>query len=132
MDRLREAAERFTGSELGARAAYTVAHSVGNDFYRRQDDRLVKSHEADPADALALTDAAAAYYHEAGSRDQNLAYHRLVRLRADLHARADAVPAARDELESLHDDLSERGVNQPVLDDIRAFRASLSHDLVHG
>jgi hypothetical protein len=114
MDRLREAAERFATSEIGAKAAYTVAHSVGNDFYRRRDHQLVRSHEADTADALALTDPAVTYYRE-GNRNQNLAYHRLIRLRAQLHAKADAVSAARAELESLHSDLSERGVNQPVL-----------------
>ncbi|WP_222273053.1 hypothetical protein [Modestobacter marinus] len=126
MDRLREAAGQFAGSELGAKAAYAVAHSVGNDFYRRQDDQLVRSHQADPAEALALTDAAVAYYREEGNRQQNLAYHQLGRLRAELHAQADAVRAARDELELLRTDLAERGVKKPVLDDIGAFRASLS------
>lgn len=125
MDRLREAAERFNDREVGARAAYTVAQSIGNDFYRQHDAVLVKSHEADPAEALALTDTALGFYREQGGKEQNLEYNRLVQLRAELHAEAGAVPAAREELESLSSDLSDRGVNKPVLDSIRALTASL-------
>jgi hypothetical protein len=120
MDRMREAAERFADSEVGAKAGYAVAHSVGNDFYRQQNAELVKSHEANPGEALTLTNAALTFYREQGGKEQNLAYHQLVRLRAGLHVAANAPQAARDEMDALHHDLAGRGVNEPVLDGIRA------------
>src|SRR4029079_14169963 len=48
LDTLRDAADRFTKTELGTAAAQVLAAGVGEDFYRREDDKLVRSHEADP------------------------------------------------------------------------------------
>ncbi|ACQ80993.1 conserved hypothetical protein [Beutenbergia cavernae DSM 12333] len=120
---LTEAAERFAGSGAGVAAAETVARSIGRDFFRREidadSDRMVKGHSADPGAALAIT--APALETLSGSKDPaaNLAEHRLVNLRREMHdARGDGAAAAK-ELTALADDLAGRGVNAVVLEEVR-------------
>jgi len=119
LDALTEAAERFGGEPLGVKAATAVAQSVGDDFYRRKEDKMVKHHSADPERALALTDAGLASYQKGGGPANNLAYRKLVELRRDLHVKADNTAAAKSEVETLAKDLGSRGVNPTVLAQVK-------------
>ena len=119
LDTLVEAAERFSGEPLGVKAATAVAQSVGDDFFRRKDDKMVKHHSADPERALALTDAGLAKYQQEGAASSNLAYRNLVELRTELHVKADNPAAAKSEVETLAKDLGSRGVNPTVLAQVK-------------
>lgn len=125
MSALREAAERFQNEDLGVKAGLVVARSVGDDFFRRQGDRVVKTHTADPAEAIAITQPALDYYRETTSSASNLAYNEVGRFRATMLAAQGSADLARQELGDLREDLAARGVNQPVLDDIRALAETL-------
>ena len=119
LDALTEAAERFGGEPLGVKAATAVAQSVGDDFYRRRDEKMVKHHSADPQRALELTDAGLASYQQAGGAASNLAYRGLVELRTELHAKADDSAAAKTEVETLVKDLGTRGANAAVVAQVK-------------
>ena len=121
---LQEAAERFAGDELGAKAAAVVADSVGKDFYRRDvagdADKMVKHHAADPAAALEATEPTVQRYHETADQSLNITYNDLVTKRAELHVRKGDPELARQELLALADDLDGRAVNPNVTSDVRA------------
>ncbi|MGO4146701.1 hypothetical protein AB4Y77_16605 [Paenarthrobacter sp. YAF11_1] len=119
LNALTEAAERFGGEPLGVKAATAVAQSVGDDFYRRKDEKMVKHHSADPQRALALTDAGLASYQQSAGAASNLAYRGLVELRTELHAKADNSAAAKSEVETLAKDLGTRGANSAVLAQVK-------------
>ncbi|MFJ4208492.1 hypothetical protein ACIPY2_08540 [Paenarthrobacter sp. NPDC089675] len=119
LDTLTEAAERFSGEPLGVKAATAVAQSVGDDFYRRKDDKMVKHHSADPERALAITDAGLAAYQQEGVPGSNLAYRKLVELRTELHVKADDAAAAKSEVETLAKDLGTRGANPAVVAQVK-------------
>lgn len=119
LDTLTEAAERFSGEPLGVKAATAVAQSVGDDFYRRKDDKMVKHHSADPERALAVTDAGLARYQQEGVPGSNLAYRKLVELRTELHVKVDDAAAAKSEVETLAKDLGTRGANPAVVAQVK-------------
>jgi hypothetical protein len=122
LDTLRAAVDRFADNEVGVKAAGFVARSVGNAFYRRDDgDVLVKHHDADPQEALAVTDQALAAYQQSGAKTDNLAYAQLVDLRAKLHVDAGDPGAAAGEVNALADDLASRGANDNVVAGVRAL-----------
>ncbi len=118
-DVLREAAERLTG-DVATAAATVVAAGVGDDFYRRQGDEVVKAHEADPEAALALTDAALKDHRSRSDKAGNLAYRALVEQRAEFHVAAGRRSDAKRELTSLGTALAKRGANPDVVADVKA------------
>jgi hypothetical protein len=85
----------------------------------------VRSHEADPQAALALTEAALQAHKAEGDKTTNLAYRTLVEQRAGLHTAAGRPGQARKELSSLATALSRRGANPNVVADIKAEADSL-------
>ncbi len=124
LDVLREAADRFSGSEVGSVAAQVVAAGVGDDFFRRKGDEVVKSHDADPEAALALTEPALKAHKAKGDKTTNLAFRALVEQRADLHATAGRPSEAKRELTSLATTLARRGANDNVVAEVRAEAAA--------
>lgn len=120
LDTLRDAADRFSGTEVGRSAAQVLAAGIGDDFYRRQGDAVVRYHEADPEAALALTEPAFRAHRAAGDRSTNLAFRALVEQRAGLHVAAGRPAQARKELGTLATALGRRGANPNVVADIRA------------
>lgn len=120
LDTLRETTERFAATELASAAAQVLAAGVGEDFYRREDDQIVRSHEADPDAALALTQPALRAHRSDGDKTTNLAYRALVEQRAELHVAAGRPAEARKELNSLATALSRRGVNASVVAEVKA------------
>lgn len=127
MDQLHEAVERFRDTPVAFAAARTLAKSIGRDFYRRADNKpvLVRTHQADPGTAVALTAPALAFYEQTPLKAFNLPYHRLVRERALLLTQEGAVDLARKELLALRKNLEGRDVHPPVLADIKAFAERL-------
>jgi hypothetical protein len=133
MNTLQEVAERFTDSLLGAKAASVVAESVARPFFRIQDEggqrALRQTHQPQPEEALAITEPVLSVYRSAEGQEAsalNLSYHRLVRNRSKLLAQVNQEQRAREELASLREDLDNRGVNQPVLEEIQAYEQSLT------
>lgn len=120
LDTLRETTERFATTELAAAAAQVLAAGVGEDFYRREDDQIVRSHEADPEAALALTESALRGLRSEGDKTTNLAYRALVEQRVELHVAAGRPAQARKELGTLATALSRRGANANVVAEVKA------------
>lgn len=120
LDTLRETTDRLAATEVAVAAAQVLAAGVGEDFYRREGDEIVRSHEADPAAALALTDPALTAHKAQGDKTTNLAYRALVEQRAALHVAAGRPAEARKELGALATALSRRGANPDVVADVKA------------
>ena len=120
LDTLREAADRFSGAEVGSAAAQVVAASVGDDFFRRKGDEVVKSHDADPEAALAMTEPAFKAHKAKGDKTTNLAFRALVEERALLHSMAGRPSEAKKELTSLATTLARRGANDNVVAEVKA------------
>ena len=125
MDLLEDIADRYNDTLLGAKAAATVARSVARPFFRLQDSVMVKTHDAEPERALALTEPALEVYKSEEANALNIGYHRLVRGRAESLEALDENEKAKAELATLHDDLRARGVNETVLAEIKAHEENL-------
>jgi len=117
---LRTLAERFPDRITGAKAAITVARSEADSFYRLDEtkEKLSKAKDADPEAALAHSDTALELFRTTRSPALNLEYHALARDRSAWHERLGDAASARSEMESMRDDLADRGVNDTVLRDI--------------
>jgi sulfur transfer complex TusBCD TusB component (DsrH family) len=94
-------------------------------FFHLQDGVMVKTHDAEPDRALALTEPALEVYKREEAKALNIEYHRLVRSRAESLEALDENERAKAELATLHDDLEARGVNETVLADIKAYQENL-------
>lgn len=125
MEVLEELTEEFDESLVGGKAAGTVANSLKDPFFSVRDGTVTKLHDAMPEEALEYTETAKDLYQQRDDPTLNIQYHGLVRTRAELLQQMDESEQAREEVERLRDDLEERGVNQPVLEDITAFSESL-------
>jgi hypothetical protein len=128
MDQLEDLAQRYPASPVGARAAIVVANSIAKPFFRIDDPVtpvLTQVHEADPGRALAMTSPALEQFKETDDPALNLAYHQLVRSRVGYLLDQGQAKDAKRELTSLQGDLEKRGVNESVLNDIKADAAQL-------
>jgi hypothetical protein len=128
MEHLEELAERYAESLVGAKAALVVASSVARPFFRIEDPNkpvLTRVHAPDPERALTLTQSALGVYKRIDSPAQNIAYHQLARSRAEFFTAQGQEQRARQELTALRNDLQPRGVNESVLNAIKAHAESL-------
>jgi len=132
MDTLREVTDRYKGSLLGAKVATVLAESQARPFFRieeKDDERvLVQSHKPELEEALKLTEEPLSVYKQTEGREAralNLAYHRLVKNRAAYLIAADQKSEAKKEVAELRNDLSKRGVNKSVLNEIKDFEEKL-------
>ena len=91
----------------------------------REDDKVVRSHEADPEAALELTEPALKAHKAEGDKTTNLAYRSLVEQRVELHVSAGRPAEARKELGSLATALQRRGANPNVVADVKAEAAAV-------
>jgi hypothetical protein len=124
MNVLQSVAEQFKDSAVGAKAATTLANSVGRSFYRvlekARKPALVQTHKADPQRALKLTAPALAFYKRQKAKAFNLPHHELAQSRAELLVQTGDKDAAKQELATLRKDLKAREVNAAVLEAIEA------------
>ncbi|WP_205525606.1 hypothetical protein [Pyxidicoccus trucidator] len=125
MDTLEDVADRYKDSPLGAQAALTVANSRARPFHRREDSRIVRTHEAEPEVALDLSGRALDVYRRQRSPAFNLTQHRVAEQRAKLLAGMERKDEAKQELTTLEGDLRDKGVNDVVLRSIREKRERL-------
>jgi hypothetical protein len=127
MATLQDMADRFKTSPVGAHISLALAQNLARPFYRVDyaEEKLVESRAAEPKQALDLTDQALQQEQRDAATFSNLCYHELRRTRADLLAAIDEKEEAQKELTSLVRVLKRRGVNQPVLDEIKAHAESL-------
>jgi len=122
---LEDVAERYTNTLAGAAAATAVASSLEEPFFSVRDGTLTKTADADIERALMLTEPAHELYRDRKEKSLNLPYHALVRSRARMLESIGEDEDAREEVATLREDLSNRDVNQPVLDGIEAFEESI-------
>jgi hypothetical protein len=131
---LTDMSEKYRESMLGATLATTVANSFTKPFYsvgaRGKDDgrkslKLTRSHEADPETALRMTSSAVDMVRRRKEKALNLSYRQIVGQRVECLLSLERKDEAKDELEQLHDDLSQTGANAPVLSQIRTLAAQL-------
>ncbi len=125
METLRALAERYEQSPVGAHVSLVLGQSLAQPFFRLSEGKLVKVRDAEPQAALQWAARALQQQQRDSSTFTNITYHQLRRTRADLLAEMGEPAEARKELRALVRDLAQRGVNQPVLDEIRAHAKSL-------
>ncbi len=125
METLRALAERYEQSPVGAHVSLVLGQSLAQPFFRLSEGKLVKVRDAEPQAALQWAARALQQQQRDSSTFTNITYHQLRRARADLLAEMGEPAEARKELRALVRDLAQRGVNQPVLDEIRAYARSL-------
>lgn len=125
MDTLETMAERYQKTPAGAHLSLLLAQNLARPFFRIEQDKLVEARAADPKEALTLTARALEQQERDASTFPNIDYHQLRRTRADLMVAADNKAEAKKELHTLVKDLKKRDVNQPVLDEIKAYANSL-------
>ena len=125
MEVLEELADRYSETEVGAKTAEVVAQGVGRPFFRIEDNQLTETHAGDPQRAVDLTTPAREFFRRDQRRELNLDYHRLARQRSEYLTTMGETEQAKEELSELREDLAARDVNEPVLEEIRAYEESL-------
>jgi hypothetical protein len=125
MEVLQTVAQRYEQSAVGAHVSLVLGQSLAEPFFRLVDGKVVKAREADPQTALEWATRALEQQQRDSSTFTNITYHQLRRTRAGLLADMGEPAEARKELRTLVRELAQRGVNQPVLDEIRAYAKSL-------
>ncbi|GAB4513174.1 MAG: hypothetical protein Kow0047_24750 [Anaerolineae bacterium] len=125
MELLQTIAEERANTLLGARVARMIAPSIAQPFFRIQEQKIVKVHEPDPQQALALTDRALKTYRQEKSKALNIEYHELVQSRVAMMVQIGGTAQAKREVRALRRDLTARGVNPPVLEQIKRVEESL-------
>ena len=106
-----------------AHIALDLAENRALPFRSLEEHKLVTREENLPK-ALALTEPAFKLDDQDQSPFPNLTTHRLGRFRARLKREMNDQEGAIEELNKLVEKLKQRGVNAPVLDEIRAFTRS--------
>jgi len=127
MNTLQEIVERFPESRLAAQTKLTLAKNLQRDFYRIEDKKkeLTLYRGADPDSVISLTDDTLERHQTDEETLTNLAYHEVRRLRADTLAATGDISKAKRELSQTIKYLKEKGVNQPVLQEIQNYAESL-------
>lgn len=128
---LQSLADRYKNSLLGANTAIALAQGVSRPFFRvadPQSQRMVMTAQADPKEALKLTDMPLKLLQQSSDKLLNLAYARVVRRRAEYHEAAGTPGEAKNELSKLQGDLAERGANPSVIKGYAALEDSIGTD----
>jgi hypothetical protein len=122
VDVLKDLADRYKNSLLGANTAIALAQGVSSPFFRvagpengTGPQKMVMAAQADPKEALKLTDMPLKLLRERDDKLLNLAYARVVRRRAEYHKAAGTPGKAKSELSELQKHLAARGANPPVI-----------------
>lgn len=122
---LESVSNEYQGTIVSAKVAVALAESEARPFFRIQDRTLKQIHSPDYKKALKLTEPAVQVFKEQKQKVLNLAYHQLVRHRADAMLKIGEKKTAKDELSDLRKDLASRGVNETVLNSIKSYEESL-------
>jgi hypothetical protein len=125
MNTLEEVSNKFEKSPLGAQVSMVLAKNLSDPFFRVKKDKMVKERDANPADALKFTEKSLNVQKAEASAFQNIDYHELRKIRTDLLVKMGKTEEAKKEVKELVSELKKRGVNQPVLDDIKSYTKGL-------
>jgi hypothetical protein len=131
---LQDLADRYKDSLLGANTAIALAQGVSRPFFRVDTpgaggpQRIVMTAQADPNQALKLTETPLRLLRERDDKLLNLAYARVVRRRVEYHEAAGTPGKAKSELSELQRDLSTRGANPPVIKAYADLESSIGSD----
>lgn len=126
MDLLENLVDRYKDTFLGAKVATALIKSVARPFFQIDKKQvLTKTYAGDPEKALSFSAAAQGVFHKEKVKALNLVYHKLVRDRADCLAELGQPEKAKKEVATLRKNLAARGVNEPVLNDIKVYEDSL-------
>jgi hypothetical protein len=126
MATLEELAERYRENTVGAQMSLVLARNQACPFRRVDEENVrVKIRDADPESALAFTTQALAQQERDDQTLSNIAYNQTCRTKAKLMAGMGQKAEAKKELDALVEYLKKRGVNQPVLDEIKAYASGL-------
>lgn len=128
MDLLTCLAETSPDTMLGAKVGSRIAPSIGRPFFRIIGNTLTMTHDAEPRKALQMTEPAVELYRSLKGTEAkltNISYNKLIRGRANFLTRLGQKTKAKEEVSVLKDDLSERGVNEVVLNEIDALEKTL-------
>jgi hypothetical protein len=127
---LEDLSDRAKDTMLGVKAAWTVARSLSRPYFRLEGSNepraaLKKAYSAEPEKALELTANAIKLLRKTKARALNLTYGALIRDRAHCLAAMGKKAEAKKEVATMRQDLEERGVHPPVLQEFRAFEKAL-------
>ncbi len=125
METLELIADRFKNSNVGAQMALILARNQAQPFRPIKEEKRVVAREANPEKALDYTAAALAQQRKDNTALSNITYHHARRTRAELMADMGEKDEAKKELNSLVRYLKQHGVNEPVLEEIKAYAKSL-------
>lgn len=128
MDFLTCLAETSPDTMLGAKVGSRIAPSIGRPFFRIIGNTLTMTHNAEPKKALQMTEPAVELYRSLKGTEAkltNISYNKLIRGRANFLTRLGQKTKAKEEVSVLKDDLSKRGVNEVVLNEIDALEKTL-------
>ena len=126
MDYLRTMAEKFQESPVGAHLSLILAQNLAHPFHRITDGKRFIYRQANPEEALVLTNRAAKQHEQDETTFQNITYHHLARTKATLLATLGRKREAVQELKELIEYLGGRGVKRDILDEINAYAKKLT------
>jgi len=112
-------------SLLKTQLSTVLATAVSEPFHRVQKGKVTKVSEADPEEALKLTEPAVVTLRKEKSKDLNLAYRDLVEQRVENFIVLGNTTEAKKELTTLQKDLKAQGANLNILDEIKAAHDAL-------
>ena len=126
MDAIRSVIEELPAGGAKAQIASTVAPTFTAQRFRvNKKGKVVRSRAAEPETALQLMDTALEQQASDPTTFTNLGEHHLQRERATVMAATGKKTQAKRDLGKLATALSRRGVNQPVIDDLKEFTKQL-------
>lgn len=112
-------------SMLKTQLSTVLATAVSEPFHRIQKGKVTRVSEADPEEALKLTEPALVTLRKEKSKDLNLAYRGLVEQRVENFVALGNTAEAKKELTTLQKDLKTQGANPNILDEIRTAHDAL-------
>lgn len=126
MNVLESVAERLRDRRAGARVASIVAGSIAQPFFSLVRNKLKKTHEPKPQEALEIADNARELLEQSKDPSVNLMHRRLAEQRSACWIQMGEPQRADQELDVMRGTLKGRGVNPSVLAEIAPAHATES------
>jgi len=116
----------YQESILGVKAAEIISASESRSFHRLDDkNKLNLVHKPNFEKALSITKPALEIYRKSKEKANNIAQHKLVRQRCSFMLQLGKKNDAVNELKELEKDLTQRGVNKSVIQEIETYQESI-------
>jgi hypothetical protein len=121
LDTLEEMTDQFRGSEVAAKVGLVISRIFSKPYYRVVKGKMVKQNDEEPDKVLSLTENALDICVKGTTPALNMAYHQLIRNRVPCLLQIGNKKGAKSELASLIENLTTRGVNKPIIQEIKEF-----------